>query len=165
MRQNERALRRANREIERDRRDLDRKEKDLENEIKKLAKAGQREACTVLAKKLVQLRKQKAKSVGVSAQLSALQAQNRNMYSVGQMSEAVGKTTDTMKVMEKQLPPEKINKTLREFTAAQERLGVTDEIVNDTLDSMLDESGDEEEQNAIVNQVLDEIGIEMNAQV
>lgn len=48
-----------------------------ENEIKKLAKAGQREACTVLAKKLVQLRKQKAKSVGVSAQLSALQAQNR----------------------------------------------------------------------------------------
>lgn len=51
------------------------------------------------------------------------------MYSVGQMSEAVGKTTDTMKVMEKQLPPEKINKTLREFTAAQERLGVTDEVV------------------------------------
>lgn len=39
------------------------------------------------------------------------------------------------------------------------------QIVNDTLDSMLDESGDEEEQNAIVNQVLDEIGIEMNAQV
>ena len=37
------------------------------------------------------------------------------------------------------------------------------QIVNDTLDSMLDESGDEEEQNAIVNQVLDEIGIEMRA--
>ena len=33
--------------------------------------------------------------------------------------------------------------------------------VNDTLDDILDESGDEEEQDAIVNQVLDEIGIEI----
>ncbi len=33
--------------------------------------------------------------------------------------------------------------------------------VNDTLESVFDESGDEEEQDAIVSQVLDEIGIEI----
>ncbi|KAK5976418.1 hypothetical protein GCK32_017343, partial [Trichostrongylus colubriformis] len=33
-------------------------------------------------------------------------------------------------------------------------------MMNDALDSILDEPGDEEEQNAIVNQALDEIGIE-----
>lgn len=37
--------------------------------------------------------------------------------------------------------------------------------VNDTLDDMLDESGDEEESDFIVNQVLDEIGIEMSGKV
>ena len=37
--------------------------------------------------------------------------------------------------------------------------------VNETLDSILDESGDEEEQEAIVNQVLDEIGIEVSGRV
>lgn len=37
--------------------------------------------------------------------------------------------------------------------------------VNDTLDDMLNESGDEEESDAIVNQVLDEIGIEIGAKV
>ena len=37
--------------------------------------------------------------------------------------------------------------------------------VNDTLDDMLAESGDEEEQDAIVNQVLDEIGIEISGKV
>ena len=37
--------------------------------------------------------------------------------------------------------------------------------VNDTLDDILDESGDEEEQDAIVNQVLDEIGIEITDKV
>ena len=38
-------------------------------------------------------------------------------------------------------------------------------IVNETLDSILDESGDEEEQEAVVNQVLDEIDIEMSGRV
>ena len=38
-------------------------------------------------------------------------------------------------------------------------------VVNDTLDDMLNESGDEEEQDAIVNQVLDEIGIEISGKV
>lgn len=37
--------------------------------------------------------------------------------------------------------------------------------VNETLDSILDESGDEEEQDAVVNQVLDEIGIEISGKV
>ncbi|CAN7981967.1 unnamed protein product [Ixodes pacificus] len=37
--------------------------------------------------------------------------------------------------------------------------------VDDTLNSILDESGDEEEQDAIVNQVLDEIGIEVSGKV
>lgn len=38
-------------------------------------------------------------------------------------------------------------------------------LVNDTLDDMLTESGDEEESNAIVDKVLDEIGIEISGKV
>ena len=38
-------------------------------------------------------------------------------------------------------------------------------LVSDTLDDIFDESGDEEEQDAIVNQVLDEIGIEISGKV
>jgi charged multivesicular body protein 2B len=37
--------------------------------------------------------------------------------------------------------------------------------VDDTLSSVLDESGDEEESEAIMNQVLDEIGIEITGKV
>lgn len=37
--------------------------------------------------------------------------------------------------------------------------------VNDTLDDILGESGDEEESDAVVNQVLDEIGIEITGKV
>lgn len=38
-------------------------------------------------------------------------------------------------------------------------------LVNDTLDEMLDESGDEEESDNIITQVLDEIGIEISGKV
>lgn len=37
--------------------------------------------------------------------------------------------------------------------------------VNDTLDEIFDESGDEEECQDIVNQMLDEIGIEISGKV
>lgn len=37
--------------------------------------------------------------------------------------------------------------------------------VNETLDDMLEDSGDEEETNAIVGKVLDEIGIEISGKV
>ena len=38
-------------------------------------------------------------------------------------------------------------------------------LVNDTLDDILNESGDEEESDAIVTQVLDEIGIDISGKV
>jgi len=38
-------------------------------------------------------------------------------------------------------------------------------VVNDSLDDILGESGDEEEQDAVVSQVLDEIGIEISGKV
>uniref|UniRef100_A0A1I7Z9V1 Charged multivesicular body protein 2b n=1 Tax=Steinernema glaseri TaxID=37863 RepID=A0A1I7Z9V1_9BILA len=165
MRENERNLRKTNRELDADRRQLERKEKELELEIKKLAKAGQRDACATLAKQLVQLRKQKTKSMGMGAKITAVGVQNRHMYSVGKMADAVASSTETMKAMQKQMPVDKLAKQMREFQVAQEKMGITDEMVSDTLDAMLDESGDEEEQDAVVNQVLDEIGIDLNTQL
>ncbi|VDK44372.1 unnamed protein product [Cylicostephanus goldi] len=79
---------------------------------------------------------------------------------MNKMAEVMGTTVNTMKTMEKQMPAEQLAKNMREFQIAQERLGITDDMMNDALDNILDEPGDEEEQNAIVNQVLDEIGIE-----
>ncbi|CAB1327379.1 unnamed protein product [Coregonus sp. 'balchen'] len=72
-----------------------------EMEIKKMAKTGNKEACTILAKQLVQLRRQKKQDLRL----------------------------------------------------------------NDTLDEIFDESGDEEESDSIVNQVLDEIGIEISGKM
>jgi charged multivesicular body protein 2B len=60
------------RDVERDRRELERDEKKLEMEIKKAAKAGNKQACTVLAKQLVQIRKQKTRTYQVHKRTKAI---------------------------------------------------------------------------------------------
>ena len=56
--------------MDRDRAQLEREEKKLEMEIKKAAKAGNKPATTVLAKQLIQLRKQKQRTYTANSQVT-----------------------------------------------------------------------------------------------
>jgi len=165
MKKNDRALKRTGRDLEKDRRDLERQEKALELEIKKLAKQGNKQALTVLAKQLVNVRKQKTRSYGMGAKVSAVNSQTKAMYSNVKMADAVKTTTKTMGAFNKQMNPQKVAKTMQEFEKANMQMDMGEEMINDTLESILDESGDEAESDAIVNQVLDEIGIEISGKL
>ncbi|VDN58051.1 unnamed protein product [Dracunculus medinensis] len=165
IRANERILRQTTRELDRDRRQMEMKEQELIKQIKKMAQMNQREACNILAKQLVLLRKQKTANLNLCAKISSTASQNKQISSAGKIAQAVGRTTKAMQKVEKEFPAEKLMKNMRDFTNANDRLGMNEEIINDTLDAIMDESGDEEEENAIINQALDEIGIDLNAQL
>lgn len=64
-----------------------------------------------------------------------------------------------------QMNPAQLQQTLQNFEMESSKMDMKEEMMNDTLESILDESGDEEEQDAIVNQVLDEIGIEISGKM
>merc|ERR1712098_297391 len=81
------------------------------------------------------------------------------------MAETMGSTAKVMGDMNKMMKPEQVAKNMRDFEIANTKMGMTEEIMNDALDDMLTESGDEEEEDAIVNQVLDEIGIEVSGKL
>lgn len=71
MKANERQLRKVGRDVERDRRELEREEKKLENDIKRLAKnPANKEAIAVLAKQLVNIRKQKTRTYAANSRVS-----------------------------------------------------------------------------------------------
>ncbi|XP_076059875.1 charged multivesicular body protein 2b-like isoform X2 [Oratosquilla oratoria] len=166
MRENERGLRKVGRDVERDRRELEREEKKLELEIKRLAKSpANKEAVRVLAKQLVQIRKQKARTYAANSRITSVAAQQKAMHANVKLSNAMGTASKTMANMNKIMKPEDIAKNMQDFEKAAMKMGMTEEIVNDTLDDILTEDGDEEESDAIVNQVLDEIGIEIGGKV
>lgn len=165
MRQTDRVIRKTQRDMDRERADLDRQEKKLETEIKLAAKAGNKEAVTILAKQLVNLRKQKTKTYAVGSKMQAVGTQGKLMQSNMKMADAMATTTKSMVAMNKVMDPQKISSTMQEFERQNMKMEMTDEMISDTLDDILGESGDEEEQDAVVNQVLDEIGIDINSKL
>ena len=63
-----------------------------EMEIKKMAKSGNREACKILAKQLVQLRKQKNRTYAVSSKVTSMSTQTKVMNSQMKMAGAMSTT-------------------------------------------------------------------------
>ncbi|KAI5644344.1 snf7 domain-containing protein [Phthorimaea operculella] len=165
QRENDRELRKAGRELDRDKAQLEREEKKLEMEIKKMAKEGNNEGCKILAKQLVQLRKQKTRIYSANSKISSVQIQNKAMGANVAIANAMGTTAKTMGNMNKVMNPHQIAKDMEAFKQANARMDMTDEMISDTLDDIMDESGDEEETEGIVNQVLDEIGIEISGKM
>ncbi|XP_055005177.1 charged multivesicular body protein 2Ba [Boleophthalmus pectinirostris] len=158
-------LRGTQRQITRDRTALERQEKQLEAEIKKMAKSGNREACKILAKQLVQLRKQKNRTYAVSSKVTSMSTQTKLMNSQMKMAGAMSSTAKTMQAVNKKMDPQKTLKTMQDFQKENMKMGMTEDMINDTLDDLFDESGDEDESQGIVDQVLDEIGIEISGKM
>lgn len=165
QRQNDRELRKAARDLDRDKAHLEREEKKLELEIKKMAKEGDNDGCKILAKQLVQLRKQKARMYAANSKITGVQLHNKAMTSNIAIANAMGTTAKTMGNMNKVLNPQGIAKDMEAFRQANAKMDMTDEMISDTLDDIMGESGDEEESEGIVNQVLDEIGIEVSGKM
>lgn len=165
MRQQKRELNKTQRQLARDQTALERQEKQLEAEIKKMAKLGNKQAATTLAKQLVNLRKQKGKNMAVSSRVMAIGHQTQTMHSTAKMAGAMSTASKTMGSVNAQMNPAQLQNTLKNFEMESSKMDMKEEMINETLDSILDESGDEEEQEAIVNQVLDEIGIEVSGRM
>ncbi|XP_053609310.1 charged multivesicular body protein 2b [Plodia interpunctella] len=165
QRQNDRELRKAGRDLDRDKAALEREEKKLEMEIKKMAKEGNNEGCKILAKQLVQLRKQKNRIYAANSKISSVQIQNKSMGANIAIANAMGTTAKTMGNMNKVMNPHQIAKDMEAFRQANAKMDMTDEMISETLDDIMGESGDEEETEGVVNQVLDEIGIEISGKM
>lgn len=161
----ERTLRKVGRNIERDRRGLEKEENKLELEIKKLAKEGNHEGCKILAKQLIQLRKQKTRTYAAGSKVQSIGVSNKTMGANIKLANAMSTTAKTMTDMNKIMKPEQVAADMRAFSQASTKMDMTDEMVNDTLDDLLTESGDEEEGDKVVQQVLDEIGIEISGKM
>ncbi|CAK7319342.1 Charged multivesicular body protein 2b [Vulpes lagopus] len=136
-----------------------------ELEIKKMAKIGNKEACRVLAKQLVHLRKQKTRTFAVSSKVTSMSTQTKVMNSQMKMAGAMSTTAKTMQAVNKKMDPQKTLQTMQNFQKENMKMEMTEEMINDTLDDIFDGSDDEEESQDIVNQVLDEIGIEISGKM
>jgi len=77
----------------------------------------------------------------------------------------MGKMTKAMKRMNKKMNVTTISKIVQEFEMENEKAEVTQELMDDAIGDAFGNEEDEEEEDAIVAQVLDEIGVSLTGDI
>ncbi|CAI0627868.1 unnamed protein product [Linum tenue] len=165
LRENKRMLDKSIREIERERQGLQTQEKKLIAEIKKNAKQGQMGAVKIMAKDLIRTRHQIEKFYKLKSQLQGVSLRIQTLKSTQAMGEAMKGVTKAMGQMNKQMNLPALQKIMMEFERQNERMEMVSEVMADAMDDALGEDDEEEETEALVSQVLDEIGININQEL
>ncbi|XP_070536349.1 charged multivesicular body protein 2a-like isoform X2 [Ptychodera flava] len=161
LKQNQRALNRAMRDLDRERAKMEQQEKKIIADIKKMAKLGQMDAVKIMAKDLVRTRRYVKKFIMMRANIQAVSLKIQTLRSNNEMAKAMKGVTKAMQTMNKQLKLPQIQKIMMEFEKQSEIMDMKEEMMNDAIDDAMGEEDDEEEGDAIVAQVLDELGLQL----
>merc|ERR1711976_166821 len=165
LRQNQRALNKAMRDLDRERQHMEQQEKKVIADIKKMAKQGQMDAVKIMAKDLVRTRRYVKKFILMRANIQAVSLKIQTLKSNDAMAQAMKGVTKAMATMNKQLKLPQIQKIMMEFEKQSEIMEMKEEMMNDAIDDAMGDEDDEEEGEAIVSQVLDELGLQMADQL
>lgn len=161
LRQNQRALNKAMRDLDRERSKMEQQEKKVIADIKKMAKQGQMDAVKIMAKDLVRTRRYVKKFILMRANIQAVALKIQTLKSNNAMAQAMKGVTRAMQTMNRQLKLPQIQKIMMEFEKQSEIMDMKEEMMNDAIDDAMGDEDDEEESDAIVSQVLDELGLQL----
>jgi charged multivesicular body protein 2A len=81
------------------------------------------------------------------------------------MAQAMKGVSKAMANMNRQMNMPQIQQILHEFEKQSEIMDMKEEMINDAIDDAMEDEGDEEESDAIVLQVLDELGLQLTDQL
>jgi len=163
-------VRQSQRDIDREIRELERQEKQMIAEIKKRARSpgvnpSKDTALKTLAKHLVQIRNQRAKMFETKAHINSVGMQATAMASQVAASSAIGSVTTAMGSANSAMDATAISKIMNEFTRQNEIAGMKEEMMDDALADAFDNEEVDEEAEDVTNQVLSELGLELDGQM
>ena len=81
------------------------------------------------------------------------------------MAQAMKGVSRAMANMNRQMNMPQIQQILHEFEKQSEIMDMKEEMINDAIDDAMEDEGDEEESDAVVSQVLDELGLQLTDQL
>ncbi|EGD82059.1 hypothetical protein PTSG_02740 [Salpingoeca rosetta] len=163
LRSHQRELRQGERELQREIARLDREEQKLQQQIKAAAKKGDEYTAKALAKQLVQLRKSRTRQYQAKGNLASVRSQASTMQATATMAKSMGTAAKTMQAMNAHVSPQEIAKIMGQFEEQTTKMEMGQEIMEDALDAAFDDSDMEDETEGLVNQVLDEVGLDVSS--
>uniref|UniRef100_A0A915Q2X5 SNF7 family protein n=1 Tax=Setaria digitata TaxID=48799 RepID=A0A915Q2X5_9BILA len=184
VRELQRKMRTELRQLDRQIHAIEREEIKVKRQIKESAKKGDRDVCVVLAKSILQSRKAISKIHGTKAQINSVVMGMQQQLATVRMAGSLQQSTDVMKNMQQlvkvrrsfknnqifetwlelgigegfqnkvQVP--EIMSTMRELSKEMMKIGIIDEMIEETMESVEPEEFEEEAQEE-VDRILYEI--------
>lgn len=164
LRKHQRALEKTQRELDRERVKLENQEKKLVQEIKTCAKNGQMGPLRVKAKDLVRTRRYISKFYQMRTQLQAISLRIQTVRSNEQMMQSMKGATSLLGSMNRQMNLPALQRIAMEFEKENDIMDQRQEMMDDAIDDVTGLE-DEEDSEEVVNQVLDEIGVDLSQNV
>ncbi|XP_056410263.1 charged multivesicular body protein 3 [Hyla sarda] len=150
-------IRKEMRTIDRQIRDIQREQDKVKRSIKDTAKKGNREACVILAKEVVQSKRAVNKLYASKAHMNSVLMSMKNQLAVLRVSGSLQKSTEVMKAMQNLVKIPEIQATMRELSKEMMKAGIIEEMLEDTFEGMEDQDEMEEEAEMEIDKILFEI--------
>merc|ERR1712168_98549 len=149
-------LRRETRAIERQIRDIERQQQKTTQMLKQNAKKGDKAACRILAKEIVNSKKAVSRMYQSKAQLNSVMMNMKTQLATIRLTGAVEKSTTVMASMSKLIKLPELQKTMTNMSREMEKMGIMDEMMEDAMGA-LDDDDIEDAVDAEVDKVLFEL--------
>eukprot|EP01128_Nolandella_sp_AFSM9_P005325 TRINITY_DN2550_c0_g1_i1.p1 TRINITY_DN2550_c0_g1~~TRINITY_DN2550_c0_g1_i1.p1 ORF type:complete len:222 (-),score=71.21 TRINITY_DN2550_c0_g1_i1:90-755(-) len=165
IKEHQRTIKRSIREIERERAKMERSEGKIIADIKKAAKDNQIAAAKIMAKDLVRTRAHVQKMYKMKTQLQAVSLRIQTVKSQATMNNAMKGVTRAMMRMNRSMNLPGLQRIMMEFQKQSEIMNMKEETIEDTMEDMWSDEDEEAATDDVLNQVLDEIGITLGAEL
>lgn len=162
-RQQKREMRDANRSVERIQADLDRQAKDLEAQIKAAAAKNDTATAKTLAKQLIRVREERNRAINAKSKINTISNQSSMMQTNNKLAQVMANSAAAMSKVNQQLQPDQIAKQLGAFQAETTKMDMVGGAFEDMFDELFE--GEDEEADAIMNQVLEEIALDTGSKL
>ena len=159
LRDTKKQLGRAQRELARERIRLEREETTIVRDLKKVAEKNP-EAGRMYAKNLIRHRNAVKSFYKMEIQLKGTLIQLQLVKSSTAMSNAMRETARVLYVMNNQCNLPQLQRIMKEFEKQNEFMEMKQEIMDDTIDGVMEGDDDSAEEDEAISKVLEEIGVE-----
>ena len=158
----QRNINREMRNLDRQIRNMESEEKKIIKELKKTAqKPGMQKATNILAKDVVRCRQTRDKLFSGKASLNSVSMSISGQISMLKVGGAMKKSSEVLHTLNEAVKLPELKATMVEMSREMEKMGLIEETLNDTFDSI--DTTDGEEVDMEVQKVLQELAIDATA--
>jgi len=163
LKEQKKELRSGTRGMDREVNKLKLEEQKLQQQVKQALQKGDQTTAKLLAKQIVQNRKQQERMTKMKGTMNTVQYKANSMQTQDKLMGAIKTTGTVMKNINAQMNPQEMQRTIMEFEKAQEMSSMSEEMMDGALDDLFED--EEDEVDSAMEEIYDEIGLDLNNQL